>query len=81
MTTRSKFFRLFGWSVAATATILGVIFATMREITVWNPESGDPEVLTSSTIDVEPAGLVLLAVGILSLVALSIAESTKRREL
>lgn len=66
--------RLAAWILAALMTILGIVFSSVRQTTAWVEQQGNPDVWNAQAVDLSQIGLVLLAVGLVSLMALLIAE-------
>lgn len=66
--------RLAAWILAVLMTILGIVFSTVRQTTAWVEQQGNPDVSSAQVVDLSQVGLVLLAAGLVSLMALLIAE-------
>ncbi|GEM_PF-6218819 len=79
MNTYTRLFQLLGWTIAVLSTAFGIFFVSKKEATAWDPQQGSAEVLTSRVVYLEPVGLALLVAGVLSLVALCIVESVRKR--
>lgn len=79
MKNYSKLFQLAGWAIAVLSTVLGIYFVAEQEAVAWDPQPGASGTFTSRVVDLEPVGLALLGTGILSLVALCITESLRKR--
>lgn len=61
------------------STVLGIFFVSKKDAIAWYPQHGSAEVFTSRVVYLEPVGLTLLSVGILSVVALCITETLRKR--
>ena len=79
MKVPALWFQVFGWLIASVSTGVGIYCVVQRETVVWVPTDGSTASFTSQMVGLEPVGLVLLGTGVLSLVALSIVETVRRR--
>lgn len=79
MNTYTRLFQLLGWIIAVLSTALGIFFVSKKDAIAWDPQQGSAEVFTSRVVYLEPVGLALLSVGILSIVALCIMETLRKR--
>ena len=66
--------RTAAWAVSLTTTVVGVILIMVGKTSLWVRDPNSPDTYTSQTVQVGLLGLAILCVGILSVMAVLIAE-------
>ncbi|WP_315914836.1 MULTISPECIES: hypothetical protein [unclassified Arthrobacter] len=79
ITGRQRWARIAAWTVSLGATICGIVLVAMGKISMWVSDPSTPNTYTNQNVQVGLLGIVLLAVGLLSVMAVLIAEGYTRR--
>ena len=79
ITGRQRWARIAAWTVSLGATICGIVLVAMGKISMWVSDPSTPNTYTNQNVQVGLVGIVLLAVGLLSVMAVLIAEGYTRR--
>lgn len=69
---RQKFARAMAWVLSVGATILGIIFMAVRNVSVEVPVQGQPDTFLMGEVSIGWIGAVLFGAGFLTLMALLI---------
>ena len=74
ITQRQRWARLAAWAVSLAATITGIFLVSIGKTAVWVNDPSAPDTYLSQTVQVGLIGIAVLTVGLLSVMAVLIAE-------